>query len=118
MYSSYSYLCVLCVLIHVINRKSTLCASVLNEAVLGEGSNVVLNGNVAYVAQTAWILNKTVRDNILFGLPYDEDKYNKVIDACSLRHDLKILEDGDMTEIGERGRPISFMFMINKSYCS
>jgi len=87
--------------------KSTLCASVLNEAVLGEGSNVVLNGKVAYVAQTAWILNKTVRDNILFGLPYDEDKYNKVIDACSLRHDLKILEDGDMTEIGERGINLS-----------
>lgn len=92
--------------------KSTLCASVLNEAVLGEGSNVVLSGKVAYVAQTAWILNKTVRDNILFGLPYDEDKYNKVIDACCLRHDLKILEDGDMTEIGERGRPIRVMLLI------
>ncbi|KAL7515417.1 hypothetical protein ACHAXN_013106 [Cyclotella atomus] len=87
--------------------KSTLCSSILNEAVLGEGSNVVLNGNVAYVAQTAWILNKTVRDNILFGLPYDEERYNRVIDACSLRHDLKILEDGDMTEIGERGINLS-----------
>ena len=87
--------------------KSTLCASILNEAVLGEGSNVTLNGNVAYVAQTAWILNKTVRDNILFGLPFDEEKYNRVIDACSLRHDLKILEDGDMTEIGERGINLS-----------
>ena len=87
--------------------KSTLCASILNEAVLGEGSHVVLNGKVAYVAQMAWILNKTVRDNILFGLPYDENKYNKVIDACSLRHDLKILEDGDMTEIGERGINLS-----------
>lgn len=87
--------------------KSTLCASILNEAVLGEGSNVVLNGKVAYVAQTAWILNKTVRENILFGLPYDEEKYNKVIDACSLRHDLKILEDGDLTEIGERGINLS-----------
>jgi ABC-type multidrug transport system fused ATPase/permease subunit len=87
--------------------KSTLCASILNEAVLGEGSNVVLNGKVAYVAQTAWILNKTLRDNILFGLPYDEERYNKVIDACSLRHDLKILEDGDMTEIGERGINLS-----------
>jgi ATP-binding cassette subfamily C (CFTR/MRP) protein 1 len=87
--------------------KSTLCASILNEAVLGEGSSVVLNGNVAYVAQTAWILNKTVRDNILFGLPYNEEKYNKVIEACSLTHDLKILEDGDMTEIGERGINLS-----------
>jgi len=87
--------------------KSTLCSSILNEAVLTEGSHITLNGNTAYVAQTAWILNKTVRDNILFGLPYDEEKYNKVIDACSLRHDLSILEDGDMTEIGERGINLS-----------
>lgn len=87
--------------------KSTLCSSILNEAVLTEGSHITLNGNTAYVAQTAWILNKTVRDNILFGLPYDEEKYNKVIDACSLRHDLSILEDGDLTEIGERGINLS-----------
>jgi ABC-type multidrug transport system fused ATPase/permease subunit len=96
--------------------KSTLCSSILNEAVLGEGSNVVLNGNVAYVAQTAWILNKTVRDNILFGLPYDEERYNRVIDACSLRHDLKILEDGDMTEIGERFLSSSSAHLKVRSY--
>ena len=78
--------------------KSTLCSAILNEAILGEGSKVSLHGSVAYVAQTAWILNKTVRDNILFGLPYDKERYNKVIDACSLRHDINILEDGDHTE--------------------
>jgi ATP-binding cassette subfamily C (CFTR/MRP) protein 1 len=87
--------------------KSTICASILNEAVLGEGSHVTLKGRVAYVAQTAWILNKTVRDNILFGLPYDEDRYNKVLETCCLTHDLKILEEGDMTEIGERGINLS-----------
>jgi len=87
--------------------KSTLCSAVLNEAVLGEGSRVALHGSVAYVAQTAWILNKTVRDNILFGLPYDRERYEQVIDACSLRHDISILEDGDQTEIGERGINLS-----------
>lgn len=46
-------------------------------------------------------MNQTVRDNILFGLPYDEERYKRVIDACCLEHDLGMLEDGDMTEIGE-----------------
>lgn len=87
--------------------KSTICASILNEAVLSEGSHVTLKGRVAYVAQTAWILNKTVRDNILFGLPYEEDRYNRVLETCCLTHDLKILEEGDMTEIGERGINLS-----------
>eukprot|EP00986_Skeletonema_menzelii_P021401 scaffold34405_cov148-Skeletonema_menzelii.AAC.2 len=87
--------------------KSTLCSAILNEAVLGEGSKVSLHGSVAYVAQTAWILNKTVRENILFGLPYDRERYEQVVDACSLRHDISILEDGDQTEIGERGITLS-----------
>jgi len=87
--------------------KSSLCAAILNESVLGENSHITLNGKVAYASQTAWILNKTVRENILFGLPYDETRYKKVIDACCLRHDLEILEDGDMTEIGERGINLS-----------
>mmetsp|Transcript_35464 Transcript_35464/g.63920 ORF Transcript_35464/g.63920 Transcript_35464/m.63920 type:complete len:1391 (+) Transcript_35464:334-4506(+) len=87
--------------------KSSLCASILNEAVLGENSHITLNGKVAYASQTAWILNKTVRENILFSMPYDEDRYDKVIDACCLRHDLKILENGDLTEIGERGINLS-----------
>ncbi|KAL7550680.1 hypothetical protein ACHAWF_013900 [Thalassiosira exigua] len=87
--------------------KSTLCAAILNEAVLGDKSHITLNGKVVYVSQTAWILNQTVRDNILFGLPFDKERYERVIDACCLEHDLLILEDGDMTEIGERGINLS-----------
>lgn len=54
---------------------------------------------VAYVAQTAWMLNATVRDNILFGRPFDAERYWKVIDACALTRDLETLDAGDMTEV-------------------
>jgi len=57
---------------------------------------------VAYVAQQAWIQNATVRDNILFGKPFDEQRYNRILDACALRPDLQILPAGDATEIGEK----------------
>lgn len=80
--------------------KSSLCSALLNESILGEG-RVMLKGRVAYVAQTAWILNATVRDNILFGAPYDKEKYQKVLKACQLEQDLSILNKGDMSEIGK-----------------
>lgn len=96
--------------------KSTLCSAILNECILGENSSINLNGAVAYVSQTAWILNRSVRENILFGLPYIESRYNRVIDSCCLRHDLTILEDGDLTEIGERGINLSGGEMIYPPY--
>lgn len=57
---------------------------------------------MAYVPQQAWIQNATLRDNILFGNPYNEQKYNSVLDACALTPDLQVLPGGDMTEIGEK----------------
>ncbi|KAL2915657.1 Transporter of the ATP-binding cassette (ABC) [Polyrhizophydium stewartii] len=59
--------------------------------------------SVAYVAQTAWLQNASVRDNILFGAPFDEQRYNQVIEACALVRDLATFPAGDMTEIGEKG---------------
>ena len=59
---------------------------------------------MAYVPQQAWIQNATVRDNILFGKPYNEAKYKHVIHVCALETDLEILPAGDMTEIGEKVR--------------
>lgn len=57
---------------------------------------------MAYVPQQAWIQNATLRDNVLFGKPYDRSKYNHVLEACELERDLTILSAGDMTEIGEK----------------
>ncbi|KAF9162910.1 hypothetical protein DFQ26_003118 [Actinomortierella ambigua] len=62
---------------------------------------------LAYVAQTAWLQNKTIRENILFGRPYDEELYNAVVEGCALATDFEILESGDMTEIGEQGITLS-----------
>lgn len=62
---------------------------------------------VAYAAQSAWLLNATIRDNILFGEPFDADRYQKVIKACALARDLETLEGGDLTEIGEKGVNVS-----------
>ena len=64
-------------------------------------------GSVAYAAQTPFIVNATLQDNILFGLPYDADKYARILDVCCLRSDLRILPQGDMSEIGEQGINLS-----------
>lgn len=66
-----------------------------------------LSETVAYVSQSAWLLGTTVRENILFGSPYDKQRYNAVLKACSLEPDLKILEYHDETEVGEKGTSLS-----------
>lgn len=59
---------------------------------------------MALVPQEAWLLNATIRENILFDQPYRQRAYNKVIEACALIEDLQILTAGDQTEIGARVR--------------
>ncbi|KFK35440.1 hypothetical protein AALP_AA5G284600 [Arabis alpina] len=86
--------------------KSSLLASVLGEMHKLSGK-VRVCGTTAYVAQTSWIQNGTVQDNILFGLPMDSRKYNEVLKVCCLEKDLQIMEFGDQTEIGERGINLS-----------
>ena len=87
------------------------------EAILGEmpQSNssheldevVNIRGTIAYVPQTPFIMNATLRDNILFGQPYDEVRYQKVLSTCCLLPDIAILPAGDLTEIGEKGINLS-----------
>ncbi|PYH83600.1 putative multidrug resistance protein [Aspergillus uvarum CBS 121591] len=66
-----------------------------------------LNSAVAYVAQTPWIEAGTIRDNILFGLPYHQARYHHVMFACALMQDLDLLDDRDLTEIGPSGVNLS-----------
>ena len=53
------------------------------------------------------VVFSTKRDNILFGSPYNEQRYNNIIDVCCLKPDLALLPHGDLTEIGERGNNLS-----------
>ncbi|XP_033840126.1 ATP-binding cassette sub-family C member 3 isoform X2 [Periophthalmus magnuspinnatus] len=91
---------------HVGCGKSSLISALLGEMEKLEGE-VSVRGSVAYVPQQAWIQNATLRDNILFGRPFQEPKYRCVLEACALTPDLEVLPGGDMTEIGEKGINLS-----------
>ncbi|XP_040898421.1 ATP-binding cassette sub-family C member 12 [Toxotes jaculatrix] len=86
--------------------KTSLISSILEQMHLLEGS-LTADGTFAYVSQQAWIFHGTVQENILMGEPLDQAKYDRVVDVCCLRADLKILPYGDQTEIGERGLNLS-----------
>lgn len=80
-------------------------------AILGEMEKmrgyVGVRGQIAYIAQETWIQNINLRENIVFGQPFNETLYNRVIKACALDVDLAILPHGDRTEIGEKGINLS-----------
>lgn len=88
-------------------------SSMLN-AILGEvrslSGETAVKGSLSYFSQNPFLLNATVRDNILFGHTnesVDESRYQRALTCCALRHDLQLLPAGDMTEIGEKGITLS-----------
>ncbi|KAJ6979519.1 hypothetical protein NC653_027615 [Populus alba x Populus x berolinensis] len=87
--------------------KTSLVSAMLGELPATSDASVVIRGTVAYVPQVSCIFNATVRDNILFGSPFDPARYEKAIDVTALQHDLDLLPGGDLAEIGERGVNIS-----------
>ncbi|CAK4178415.1 unnamed protein product [Aphanomyces euteiches] len=86
--------------------KSSLCAAFLGEMAKFSG-NIFVGGRIAYFSQQTWIQNLTIRENILFGKPYDREKYNRVIQACALTKDLSLFAAGDRAEIGQKGINLS-----------
>ncbi|XP_066489434.1 ATP-binding cassette sub-family C member 9 isoform X3 [Tiliqua scincoides] len=89
--------------------KSSLLLAILGEMQNLEGK-VHWSRNrysVAYAAQKPWLLNATVEENIIFGSPFNKQRYKTVTDACSLQPDIDLLPFGDQTEIGERGINLS-----------
>ena len=107
--------------------KSLLLAAILGEAEVLSGNvrvpkpppfverfdskataaNWILPTAIAFVSQTPWIENASIKDNVLFGLPFDSKRYNEVISACALTKDLAMFEDGDLTEVGAQGISLS-----------
>ncbi|EDW77876.2 uncharacterized protein Dwil_GK24718 [Drosophila willistoni] len=85
--------------------KSSLIQAILGE-LSPESGSVKVNGRYSYASQEPWLFNGSVRDNILFGLPMDKQRYRTVVRKCALERDFQLL-GGDKTIVGERGAGLS-----------
>jgi len=86
--------------------KTSLLLGLLGELILHKGTVLLpRHSGVSYVPQVAWLLNATIKDNILFGCnkPYDDKRYKEALFACGLEPDLANFAAGDLTEVGEKG---------------
>ncbi|CAL9735628.1 bile pigment transporter 1 [Monosporozyma servazzii] len=103
-----------CVIGTVGSGKSTLLKAILGELPCISGSQshippkVIIRGDsIAYCPQEAWIMNDSVKNNILFGHKFDEIYYKLTLEACQLYADLKTLPNSDETLVGEKGITLS-----------
>ena len=86
--------------------KSTLLSAIAGEIPYASGT-IKYQGSVVYLPQSAWVFSGTIRENILFGQPYEEFKYERIVEACALKEDIQRFPDGDLTIVGERGEVLS-----------
>ncbi|XP_075985083.1 ATP-binding cassette sub-family C member 4-like [Anticarsia gemmatalis] len=97
----------LCAIIGAVGSgKSSVLQLLLNELRSSSG-RVYLSGPLSYASQEPWLFVATVRQNILFGLPYNAKKYKEVIRVCALQKDFQQFPHGDQTLVGERGASLS-----------
>ncbi|ABN64960.2 bile pigment transporter, partial [Scheffersomyces stipitis CBS 6054] len=98
-----------CVVGRVGSGKTTLLRSILGEvpAQKNADTSIKVNGSIAYCAQSPWIMNATVKANILFGCKFNKVFYDRTVEACQLTSDFEVLPDGDRTVVGEKGISLS-----------
>ena len=95
-----------CIVGQVGAGKSSMLSAMLGDLYKINGETVV-RGRIAYAAQSAWVMNASVKENIVFGHRWDPHFYEQTINACALVDDFRQLPDGDSTEVGERGISLS-----------
>lgn len=86
--------------------KSSLLSAIAGEIPVIEGK-IESGGSMAYVPQLPWVFSGTLRENVLFGLPFHYDRYIRAITACGLEEDLQRFPDRDQVVIGQRGNTLS-----------
>ncbi|KAI2473026.1 ABC transporter [Annulohypoxylon bovei var. microspora] len=86
--------------------KTTLLMSILGETLLEDGT-ITCPEDIAYASQSPWLQNETIRDNILFNSPFEQARYDRVINACGLPIDFDEFPERDGTEVGENGASLS-----------
>lgn len=90
----------------VASGKSSIFQLLLGELPIYSG-DVLINGDTSYASQDPWLFSSTVRNNILFGLPFDKLRYKETVKHCALDTDFQQLPHGDKTFVGERGSALS-----------
>ena len=92
-------------------KTSLLNAICNNLDILNKSNNkndkMIVNGTISYTPQTPWIINDTIKGNIILNKSYEEELYQHVIGICELEKDLLSLQGGDFTEIGDKGEYLS-----------
>ena len=97
-----------CIVGPVGSGKSSLLSSLLVEMHLKKGKLCMAsNAAIAYCDQRPFVINATLKDNVLFDSEFDARKFNETVDVSCLEDDIKMLAHGINTEIGERGITLS-----------
>ena len=103
-----------CIVGRVGSGKTTLLRAILGQLPCISGANedkvprlFIRGKEIAYCPQEAWIMNQSIKENILFGRKFDRLLYDKTVQACQLLPDFSILTDGDETIVGEKGISLS-----------
>ena len=86
--------------------KSAFLNAILQEIDL-VGGKLAFSGPISYASQNPWLMNRSIRDNILMGKPFDAPFYRQVLEAAALTRDIAQMQNGDHTIVGERGSALS-----------
>lgn len=100
----------------VASGKSSLFMSLLNELPISDGK-AKIRGSYGFCSQSAWIFGGTIKDNIIFGSVYNENRYRRILDICALERDLELFEFGDSTYINENSLSGGQKARINLARC-
>jgi ATP-binding cassette subfamily C (CFTR/MRP) protein 4 len=88
--------------------KIAFLLALAEELVCHEGSIHKGKGlSSAFATQDPWIMNGSVKENILMGNGFDSQFYNEVVISCGLNIDYKQFIYGDSTIVGDRGVQLS-----------
>ena len=86
--------------------KTSLLLAILDE-IHNKTGRITRNGSISYASQEIWSFNSSIRENILFGQPFNPERYKRVLAASTLERDIMALPFGDSTLVGERGIGLS-----------
>ncbi|KAF7246495.1 Cystic fibrosis transmembrane conductance regulator [Varanus komodoensis] len=86
--------------------KTSLLMLIMGELEPLEGK-IKHSGRISFCPQVSWIMPGTIKENIIFGVSYDEFRYKSVIKACQLEEDISKFPEKDDTVLGEGGITLS-----------